>query len=402
MKLIDDDNLFTKDSLYADDKAVDENTGAFKAAHILREVDKEKIEVFAKEKNLSGNLKSVTDEIVKSMKDEGSLRKFMIDAGSNKDRGVNNLLSVLPRNLTETQARTFRTQEVLSLSRAAATCGASDDLQSTSALWIKGNFGKGSQSQSDMAYVGYDLTTMGATIGAEFALGETVTVGAAGTYANTKLEYKDLRDGEKDEFSSFLGSVYGNATFSNNFVLNGTFIVGNTNIEGHSLGLSAKSTKADDKLSAMSFGGTMLAGYKFAKETFSITPLGGMSIANFADPERKVANGHATVKGSDLTRIDLVGGLTVAGEMRMSDMVLEPELHGFVYYNLKDEKKQQSIKFEKQELTPMLTNTTKTNFVLGGGLSSKTGMVEYGLTVDGQFADKYWGVLGSLKLKVNL
>ena len=253
-----------------------------------------------------------------------------------------------------------------------------------------------------MSYSAYDSTTMGATIGAEFALGESVTVGAAGTYAKTEVEYKDLRDGDKVDYKSFLGSVYGSATFSNNFVLNGTFIVGNTNIEGHTQSLDGKSTKDDDKLSAMSYGGTVLGGYKFAKETFSLTPLVGMSFANFADPDQKIANGHAESKGSDLTRVDLVGGLTVAGEMRMSDMVLEPELHGFVYYNLKDEKKQQSIKFDIQELTVMSTNTTKTNFILGGGLTSKSGMVEYGVTVDGQFADKYWGVLGSLKLKVNL
>jgi hypothetical protein len=276
-------------------------------------------------------------------------------------------------------------------------------LKSSAGLWVKGSFGKGSQQVSDIASSSYDSTLWGGTAGAEFNLGESVTIGATGSYTKTTLEYKGLRQGDKDVFKSILGSVYGFATFSNNIVLNATLVAGNTDVEGTTTSVNGKSSKDDDKISAIAYSGTMLGGYKFSGSSFSVTPLAGLSFANFTDPARKTAYGFASVKKSDLTRVDLIGGVSIAGEINAADMVVVPELHGFVHYNLKGDKNQKTLDFNGgQSISYMGSDTTKTNFLLGGAITAKSGMVEYGASVDGQFADKYWGILGSLKLKVNL
>jgi len=399
-----DQNLFAIDTQqYTDAAGANVAAGAaFAKGYAVRTVDADKLKGFVAAQNFTGDLKELSDSIANA-KIEKDLRKFVILAGSDKDRGGANLASAMPRNLAETQKNLLRAQSLVGVTRSADAIGASDDLKSSAALWAKANFGKGSQQVSDLASSSYDSSVFGGTVGAEFNLGDNARIGAAGSYSKTTLEYKGLRDGDKDEFKSMFGSLYGFATFNNNMVLNATVTVGNSDVEGTTVGTDGKASGSDEKISALSYGATILGGYKIDASSFSVTPLAGLAFSDYTDPARKVAYGLGSVKKSDITRVDLVGGLSIAGNMTVSDMMIVPELHGFIYYNVKGEKQQKTVDFSgSQGISYLATDTTKTNFTLGGSLTAKSGMVEYGASVDGQFADKYWGVLGSLKLKVNL
>ena len=83
-----------------------------------------------------------------------------------------------------------------------------DDLKTNASIWAKGTYSKGTQEVSDIYSLAYDSYMFGAIVGAEFGLGESLTVGAAGSYTQTTVTYKGLRT-DKEKFKSIYGSLSG-------------------------------------------------------------------------------------------------------------------------------------------------------------------------------------------------
>ena len=363
---------------------------------------------------VTGNFKKVLDAIRKEGVDklDDSARDLILESSTAKDtsQALDHLSSLLPRNTVETQKNVLRANQigldaVSAVINSRAAGAAADDLKTNASIWVKGTFGKGTQEVSDIYVSAYDSTMFGGTVGAEFGLGESMTVGAAGSYTQTTLTYKGLRTDE-DKFKSMYGSLYGFANFENNFILNAQMTFGNTSIEGKTVNVLTGISSHDDKVKSMSYGGSLLGGYKADFSSLSVTPLAGIGFYKFESPAVKTAGGKVSAKAYDASRVDLIGGLSIAGEIKTeSNMVIVPEIHGFGYYNVKDVEKQVTLDMQglqNNTVSYLSTDTTKTNFTVGGSLTAKSGMVEYGASLDGQFADKYMGVIGSLKLKVNL
>jgi hypothetical protein len=284
--------------------------------------------------------------------------------------------------------------------------GASDDLKTHSNVWGKVSYGAGTQEKSDIYTSAYDSTLMSATLGLEFGLNDTVTFGAAGSYLQTEVKYNGLRKGDEDKFNSLIGSVYGLGHFNNGFIVNGAIHFGNSTIDQKEL-KADKSIFNAPSLNASSYGASILAGYKAELSSMSFTPLVGIGFSNFANPARKTVEGKFSVKAYDANRVDLIGGLSISSDIKTSNMVVTPEVHGFVYYNVKgNEKNSMTLDIagipNNNGIAYSSIEETQTNFTLGGSVTAKTGKIEYGVSVDGQFAEKYSAVLGSLKLKVNL
>jgi hypothetical protein len=416
IKLSDSKNKFATDSFSFKDVAGNVVTGANagKTITVNRGLDDTKFESFIKTNSstIIGNFKKLTDALVLEgvSKVGADARLLVLEAGSNESKAVAHLASALPRNNVETQKNVLRANQtgldaVSAVINSRAAGAAADDLKTNASIWAKGTFGKGTQEVSDIYVSAYDSTMFGGTVGAEFGLGESMTVGAAGSYTQTTLTYKGLRTDE-DKFKSMYGSLYGFANFENNFILNAQMTFGSTSIEGKTVNVLTAVSSDDDKVKSMSYGGSLLGGYKADFSSLSVTPLAGIGFYKFESPAVKTAGGKVSAKAYDLARVDLIGGLSIAGEIKTeSNMVIVPEIHGFGYYNVKDVEKQVTLDMQglqNNTVSYLSTDTTKTNFTVGGSLTAKSGMVEYGASLDGQFADKYMGVIGSLKLKVNL
>jgi hypothetical protein len=412
-------NLFTvndysfKDANGAEQKG---NAAVGKTLILTNTVDNAKFKTVLDSNSspVTGNFKKFTDALQKEGVDKlkDAARSYIIKAGSadSNDKSIAHLAGALPRNTVETQKNVMRVNQsgldaINSVVRARAAGAASDDLKTNASIWAKGTYGKGTQEVSDIYSSAYDSSMFGATIGAEFGLGESLTVGAAGSYTQTTVTYKGLRTDE-DKFKSIYGSLYGFANLESNFVLNASMTFGSTKIDGKTVSALTANSSDDAQITSMSYGGALLGGYKADFSSLSVTPLVGIGFSKFENPARKTAEGAITTKAYDTSRVDLIAGLSVAGEIKTaSDMVIVPEIHGFAYYNVKDVEKQVTLDMQglQNNVVSYLSNdTTKTNFTIGASVTAKSGMVEYGASVDGQFADKYSAVLGSLKLKVNL
>jgi outer membrane autotransporter protein len=336
----------------------------------------------------------------------------MIDAGSIKNTDEKNayLLSAVPRDLSETMNNNVQKVVLNSIANNVSlrmlTAGAADDLKTHSNIWAKGSYGAGTQEKSDIYSSSYDSTLFGGTVGVEFGLNDVVTFGAAVSYLQTEVKYNGLRKGDEDKFNSIIGSIYTMNQFNNNFILNGSIHFGNSTIEQKEL-KADKSIFSAPNLDAMSYSGSILGGYKAEYSSMSFTPLVGIGFSNFANPARKTVEGKFSAKASDTNRVDLIGGLAISGNIKTATMIVTPEIHGFAYYNINgDEKQNITLDIagipDSKGISYSSIEQTQTNFTIGGSVTAKTGMIEYGVSIDGQFADKYAGVLGSLKLKINL
>ena len=314
----------------------------------------------------------------------------------------------MPRDLAEIQVKLVRENliDIQSsiVSGVAAKAGA-DDLRLSPSIWAKGIFGMASQKSSKNNSDSYDASSFGVNIGTEFSLGDNIKLGAYGTYKKTTLKYKAVRDGDKDVFDSIFGSVYGNAIFKNNFVLGGIVSVGNSTIDPTTYDPIAKKSNSDTKLSAFAYNASIIGGYKIEAQSFSVTPLAGFSFGSYHNPTTKVGYGLASTNAWNKTHFDLVGGISASTDIYSSSTIISPELHGFVYYNLKGNKQKRNINIQNggnNLISYSSSDINKTNFILGASINIKSSMVEYGASLDTQLAEKYLGILGSVKLKINL
>jgi len=360
--------------------------------------------------SLTSSSKQIADQLVLMNLENstGDARAFFMGAEGDKKAAIE---SLKPKSTSLPQAEILQVQQaamstVSSVLNERMAVGASDDLKAKAGIWVRGTYGKGKrQASSDYSTSAYNTEIGAGTIGVEAVIGENAVIGVAGTYAQTTIDYKDARDGDQDIFKSMIGSIYGAGTLSNNVVLNGSLIFANSDIEGKVKDLKDTDTAKDPKISAVSYGGTALIGYKVDMSGFSVTPLIGARFGVYTDPARKTGGGFANANEFTDTRVDVAFGLSASGEVKASDMVLVPELHTFGYYNVKGDKATRSVTLEGLPGDSTLTyddKISKFQVNVGTSLTAKVGMVDYGAGVDGIFEDKSWFVQGAIKLRVSL
>jgi len=399
-----------------------------KEAGVERALDDKKIKESLKDMSFTGADKQIADQLIANTdldKSTGDAREFFVTAGAGntdakkdsiKSLKATTVQSVLTGITSAHQAAISTTASVVNSRMAVA---ASDDLQAKAGFWVRGTYGVGNRSESaEFSTNSYDVSTGSGTIGAEIVIAEDAVLGVAGTYAQTTVDYKGSKDGDKDKFKSMIGSVYATGTLSNNVVLNGSLMFANSDIDSTFKTLDAKVTDSASKdaststakteapkVSATSYSGTALVGYKVDMSGFSVTPLVGARFGVFNEPARKTASNLATASELSNTKVDIAFGLSASGEVKASDMILVPELHGFGYYNVKGDKTSRSIVLDGLAGGSALTideKAAKFQFNVGASLTAKVGMVDYGAGIDGIFEDKSWFAQGSIKLRVSL
>jgi len=340
---------------------------------------------------------------------KGEMLDFLTKAGSlSKEKCYGYIASLLPKDHKEINRHLIRVHSnfVNDINSRMIASASSDDLRKSFALWGKVTYGKANQEAGDIYSPSYEASSLGGTVGLELKLNDLMTVALASSYINTDLKYKGLLRRNKDEFKSIFTSIYGFAELKNNMVLNGSLVFGNSDIECEALDFPTNIIKKDNKISVSSFGGSLLAGYKIQNQNISFTPFLGFEFGNYFNPEQKTACGLASIKEWETNHFDLVGGFSVGLETKLNNTTILPEIHGFYHHNIKNKKSPRVIQINGLPKDPTITfesvDLNKSNFSIGGSLTIKSSRFDCGVSLDGQFAERYYGVLGSIKLKLNL
>jgi hypothetical protein len=340
---------------------------------------------------------------------KGEMLDFLTKAGSlSKEKCYGYIASLLPKDHKEINRHLIRVHSnfVNDINSRMIASASSDDLRKSFALWGKVTYGKANQEAGDIYSPSYEASSLGGTVGLELKLNDLMTVALASSYINTDLKYKGLLRRNKDEFKSIFTSIYGFAELKNNMVLNGSLVFGNSDIECEALDFPTNIIKKDNKISVSSFGGSLLAGYKIQNQNISFTPFLGFEFGNYFNPEQKTAGGLASIKEWETKHFDLVGGFSVGLETKLNNTTILPEIHGFYHHNIKNKKSPRVIQINGLPKDPTITfesvDLNKSNFSIGGSLTIKSSRFDCGVSLDGQFAERYYGVLGSIKLKLNL
>ncbi len=276
-------------------------------------------------------------------------------------------------------------------------------------VWGSPLYGQATQKQKGSS-AGYKSKSFGGTVGFDALVNENLTLGAAVTFVNTKLNHKDKKAGDKTKVGSALFSIYGAQQLNDNFFVQGIVSVGTNDIrnkEKRVTGLLTSQT-ATAKYKSTTYTGEVLGGYKYALPNTSatLTPMVGLKYAKFVDnsyTETGTTNRNYTVNKKTVNRFEGVLGARITNLSEMNGAMLALEGHGFVDYNFTN-------KASKGEATlsglakPMVSKSAKpsrTAFNLGASASLKHNMMEYGVGYDAYLASKYVGHQGSLKVRVN-
>ncbi|KJW02152.1 outer membrane autotransporter barrel domain protein [Rickettsia endosymbiont of Ixodes pacificus] len=102
--------------------------------------------------------------------------------------------------------------------QAAIAVGDEDNIGT--GIWVVPFYGKATQKSRNNGASGYKSKSQGGIIGFDYALSDSVIVGAAYTKADSKLRHQDYKIGDKTKAISDIYSIYGlyNCETSNFFV----------------------------------------------------------------------------------------------------------------------------------------------------------------------------------------
>ena len=120
--------------------------------------------------------------------------------------------------------------------------------------------------------------------------------------------------------------------------------------------------------------------------------------------ESGTSNQNLDVSKKASNKFDVIAGLRVSGAAYdMQGVSVTPEVHAFVHHDLIDKNPEVNLKLDgvSQNLAETSAKPTRTFYNLGLGATARYGMMEYGATYDANFANKFTGHQGTLKIRVN-
>ncbi|WPY01350.1 rOmpB-like autotransporter outer membrane beta-barrel domain-containing protein [Candidatus Trichorickettsia mobilis] len=257
---------------------------------------------------------------------------------------------------------------------------------------------------------GYKSKAGGGTIGFDCLANDNLTLGLAFTAISTKLDHKNQKLGDTTKVESTLFSIYGAQQLPSNFFVQGIVSFGSSrvrNYEKRIINLTLDQT-AIGKYNSTSYSGEVLGGYRYMlPDTYTVlTPMLGLRYAKFNDSgytETGTTRRNMNVSKKSIDKIEGIIGGRVSFQSQVKEVLLMPEVHGFVNYDFKGKAPKVEARLNGA-LAPMPTKASKTEktFInLGTSLTIKYRMMEYGFGYDANLAKKYVGHQGSLKVRVN-
>lgn len=260
---------------------------------------------------------------------------------------------------------------------------------------------------------GYKSESVGATVGFDVKANEEIIVGAAATYVNTDVKYKDFKRGDKTRIESLLGSLYGMWQLDN-YYLQGSATFGTSKVNNTELRRVSNTSlqAARGKNTSMSFSGELTGGYNFVvNNQFALTPHAGFGIVKINDSSYKesgVVGQSLDINKKSSAKVNLILGLrATASPYHFNGMEITPEAHAVVRHDLRGDQSKieasldRGIAGQSNVLSKKAPKTNKTFYNLGFGVNAEYNGYDYGFTYDANIASKYVAHQGSLKVRVN-
>ncbi|WP_341756861.1 autotransporter outer membrane beta-barrel domain-containing protein [Candidatus Tisiphia endosymbiont of Nemotelus nigrinus] len=294
-----------------------------------------------------------------------------------------------------------------------AAIGAGDDDKKMYGVWASPFYGTANQ-KIQQGVSGYNMKSAGLIVGFDGLVHDNLLLGAAYSLIDTKMSHKNQKNGDKTNGTTNIFSLYGLYQFAGNWFAEAIASYGITkvkNLEGRVISTNLRSVTALDtavaKYKSISYGGQLLAGYNYQpSEKLTITPTIGVRYTQFKDSgytETGRSYQNLAVKKRTYNKVEGILGLSTATNIQLDQLLLTPEVHGYVNYDFKGKAPVIDARLDgiDKPLPTKLVKPSRLFFTVGTSLTAKHNMMEYGVAYNAHIAKKYIGHQGSLKLKVN-
>ena len=222
----------------------------------------------------------------------GEVEDILTDISINMDSFVSSGINARLGEVNNKDESTFilsglnkpRGSESCEIFTNQAAIAAGDEDNIGTGIWVVPFYGKATQKSRNNGASGYKSKSQGGIIGFDYALSDSVIVGAAYTRADSKLRHQDYKIGDKTKAISDIYSIYGlyNCETSNFFVeAIGSY--GRSRIKNYEKRkVSIGDQTAIGKFSNTSYSGELLGGYNYLISNLTaITLMIGTCYATF-------------------------------------------------------------------------------------------------------------------------
>ncbi|WP_316354659.1 autotransporter domain-containing protein [Candidatus Trichorickettsia mobilis] len=276
-------------------------------------------------------------------------------------------------------------------------------------IWGSPFYSQSTQKKKSNA-PGYKGKSGGGTIGFDCLANDNLALGMALTAISTKLDHKNQKLGDTTKVESTLFSIYGVQQLPENWFVQGIVSFGSSRVRNYEKRVisSTLSQTALGKYNSTNYSGEILGGYRYAlaDANTTLTPMVGFRYAKFNDggyTETGTSRRNMTVSKKSIDKIEGVIGARASFLAQVKDVLLMPEVHGFVSQDFKGKaaKVDARLNGALAAMPTKVSKPEKTFVNLGTSLTIKYRMMEYGFGYDAHLAKKYVGHQGSIKIRVN-
>ncbi|WP_341757531.1 autotransporter domain-containing protein [Candidatus Tisiphia endosymbiont of Ditula angustiorana] len=321
--------------------------------------------------------------------------------------------SAIMGTLISQTAIQIASRQSMRMHNPASAIGSGDDDQVMYGVWGSPFYGTACQ-ETYKGVSGYKSKSAGGIVGFDGLVNDNLLLGAAYSRINTQMSHQDQKVGDKTNGKTNIFSLYSLYDFPNNWFTEAIASYGITrvkNSEGRLIATKVKTVTALEtaaaKYKSISYSGQLLAGYNYqASEKLMITPTIGLRYLQFKDSgytETGTKFQNLAVKKRSYNKLEGILGLRTAITLKVNEVLLIPELHGYVNHDFKGKAPIIDARLDgiNEPLPTRLVKPAKTSFTVGTGLTAKYNMMECGVAYNANIASKYIGHQGSLKVKVN-
>lgn len=257
---------------------------------------------------------------------------------------------------------------------------------------------------------GYKSTAIGGTIGFDTKVNEDTMIGLAFTSMSSDIKHRDFKIGDKTKVNTILLSAYSSHMINNHWYNQNIASIGSSyvdNQEKRRMSLTGYGI-AKARYSSMMFALESSVGYnKLVGNAAVITPSFGLGYSRMNDTGY-IETGSAgaqllKINKKAAQKLDVIAGLRVSGvPYTINEVVVSPEIHASVRRDLIG--KSPTVNAYIPGLQRSLVEKPKpqlTTYGVGASVKLSYHMMDYSLSVDGNFAKKYAGASGSVNVRVN-
>ncbi len=285
---------------------------------------------------------------------------------------------------------------------------ASGDEHDRYGVWGTPFYSKATQKKRGSSS-GYKSEVYGGTVGFDTKANDDMLVGLAVSAMNSEIKHKDFKSGDKTKVTSYLLSAYATQQFTNNFFGQGVFSIGSSsadNKENRKIANTVSQT-AQGKYTSMIFSAEVLGGYNhMLNEQFVVSPMFGLNYSRINSAGYKETGKAGTplldVNKQASHKLDIIGGVKLTSAPFMAnDVAITPEVHASIRHDVIGKGAKVNAKLAGLNTISEKAKLQKTFYNVGASLNTAYGNMDYGVSADANFADKYVGVQGTVKVRVN-